>query len=77
MSKGLEALEKLTEYLTGDYNDNVYEWLSEVEIALIALEIIKKRRLIGYSEIEDAIWTISYVHDLPQNEVDLLKEVLL
>lgn len=51
--------------------------IAKDEKKLKALEIIKKYRLIIYNEIEDAIATKGYVHNLPQDVVDLLKEVLL
>lgn len=41
-----------------------------------ALEIIKEYKLITYQECFDAICTRGYVHDLPKDKVELLKEVL-
>lgn len=40
------------------------------------LKIIKEERLIIYNSVEDAIATIGYVHKLPQEKVNLLKEYL-
>ena len=45
--------------------------------SLKALEVIKEYKLITYQECFNAICTKGYVHDLPQDVVDLLKEVLL
>lgn len=44
---------------------------------LKALDLIKEYRLIIYDETWDAIVTKGYVYNLPQDVVDLLKEVLL
>ena len=92
MSKGLEELDiikenhlqltkekyrKLDTKAIDTILNNRLKHYKIIEKELIALEIIKKYRLIIYNEIEDAIATKGYVHNLPQDVVDLLKEVLL
>ena len=83
MSKGLKALEKIknapTIYVgcaSDIYTRHPFE-CKDIEKELKALEIIKKRKLVVYDEMSKSICTKGYIHDIPQEECDLLKEVLL
>ena len=84
MSKSLEALKEIA--LWG-YQDNEGDFIivgnqfkddfKKIKKELKAVEIIRKYGLIRYIEEWDCIGTKGYAHDLPQDVVDLLKEVLL
>ena len=84
---GLEALKRIRQEtcpatICPDFDKeeccNIIEKeLKEGEKNKQALEIIKKYGLIRYIKEWDCIGTKGYAHDLPQDVVDLLKEVLL
>lgn len=80
MSKELEALERAKREHSiikqGFPKQEYIDLLTKIEIELKALEIIKKHKLVIYDKEENSVNTIGYVHNLPKEETDLLKEVL-
>lgn len=83
MSKGLEALKKLTNYKCSRMSEKI-ECKEIIEKELKALEIIKNKSVDCWAFISDisvtsekeSVYAFSPI-DLTKEEVELLKEVLL